>query len=252
MPLSDDLIKRTRHTVKNYKDKVRILKNKGVSSSAFQKVGSAKELLKAYENDPKGLRKRLRELESFSTKGKVFKSKGGLNLTQTVKTFKNREILRSRRIESARLEKARKGRLTNIDYHKTRLERLENRIENVNQSSVRSLNYATISPELVNQQRKNAVDNFMNGINFGLGGLDNSTFHDPNLEKRLRNRLSKLTEDEIDDLMENNSTVKNIMNYYREKKNKWVEFSGGDMSELLEEFDQELPSIIKHYKRLRK
>ena len=252
MPLSDDLIKRTRHTVKNYKDKVRILKNKGVSSSAFQKVGSAKELLKAYENDPKGLRKRLRELDSFSTKGKVFKSKGGLNLTQTVKTFKNREILRSRRIESARLEKARKGRLTNIDYHKTRLERLENRIENVNQSSVRSLNYATISPELVNQQRKNAVDNFMKGINFGLGGLDNSTFHDPNLEKRLRNRLSKLTEDEIDDLMENNSIVKNIMNYYREKKHKWVEFSVGDMSELLEEFDQELPSIIKHYKRLRK
>ena len=222
MPLSDDLIKRTRHTVKNYKDKVRILKNKGVSSSAFQKVGSAKELLKAYENDPKGLRKRLRELDSFSTKGKVYKSKGGLNLTQTVKTFKNREILRSRRIESARLEKARKGRLTNIDYHKTRLERLENRIENVNQSSVRSLNYATISPELVNQQRKNAVDNFMNGINFGLGGLDNSTFHDPNLEKRLRNRLSKLTEDEIDDLMENNSTVKNIMNYYHKKKHKWV------------------------------
>ena len=65
MPLSDDLIKRTRHTVKNYKDKVRILKKKGVSSSAFQKVGSAKELIKAFENDPKGLRKRLRELDSF-------------------------------------------------------------------------------------------------------------------------------------------------------------------------------------------
>ena len=252
MPLSDDLIKRTRHTVKNYKDKVRILKNKGVSSSAFQKVGSAKELIKAFENDPKGLRKRLRELDSFSTKGKVYKTKGGLNLTQTVKTFKNREILRSRRIESARLEKARKGGLTNSEYHEARLERLENRIENVNQSSVRSLNYATISPELVNQQRKNAVDNFMKGINFGLGGLDNSTFHDPNLEKRLRNRLSKLTEDEIDDLMENNSTVKNIMNYYREKNQKWVEFSGGSMDELLEEFDQELPSIIRHYKRLRK
>lgn len=252
MPLNDDLIKRTRHTVKNYKDKVRILKKKGVSTSAFQKVGSAKELIKAFENDPKGLRKRLRELDSFSTKGEVYKSKGGLKLTQTVKTFKNREILRSRRIESARLEKARKGKLTNIEYHKTRLERLENRIENVNQSSVRSLNYATISPELVNQQRKNAVDNFMKGINFGLGGLDNSTFHNPNLEKRLRNRLSELTEDEIDDLMENNTTVKNIMNYYREKKHKWIEFSGGDMSELLEEFDQDLPSIIKHYKRLRK
>ena len=252
MPLSDDLIKRTRHTVKNYKDKVRILKNKGVSSSAFQKVGSAKELLKAYENDPKGLRKRLRELESFSTKGKVYKSKGGLNLTQTVKTFKNREILRSRRIESAKLEKARKGGLTNSEYHEARLERLGTRIEKVNASSDRSLNYATISPELAKQQKKTAVDNFMKGINFGLGGLDNTMFHDPNLEKRLRNRLSKLTEDELDDLIENNSTVKTIMNYYREKDKKWVEFSGGSLDELLEDLDQQMPNIIRHYKRLRK
>lgn len=252
MSINDDLIRRTRHTVKNYKDKVRILKKKGVSTSAFQKVGSAKELIKAYENDPKGLRKRLRELDSFSTKGKVYKSKGGLNLTQTVKTFKNREILRSRKIESARLEKARKGGLTNADYHETRLERLATRIEKVNSSSARSLNYATISPELVKQQKKTAVDNFMKGINFGLGGLDNTMFHDPNLEKRLRNRLSKLTEDEIDDLMENNPTVKNIMNYYREKKQKWVEFSGGSMDELLEDLDQQMPNIIRHYKRLRK
>lgn len=252
MPLSDDLIKHTRHTVKNYKDKVRILKNKGVSSSAFQKVGSAKELLKAYENDPKGLRKRLRELDSFSTKGKVYKSKGGLNLTQTVKTFKNREILRSRRIESSKLEKARKGGLTNAGYHETRLERLATRIEKVNASSARSLNYATISPELAKQQKKTAVDNFMKGINFGLGGLDNTMFHDPNLEKRLRNRLSKLTEDEIDDLIENNSTIKNIMNYYREKDKKWVEFSGGSLDELLEDLDQQMPNIIRHYKRLRK
>lgn len=252
MSLNDDLIRRTRHTVKNYKDKVRILKKKGVSSSAFQKVGSAKELLKAYENDPKGLRKRLRELNSFSTKGKVYKSKGGLNLTQTVKTFKNREITRSRKIESAKLEKARKGGLTNAEYHETRLERLATRIEKVNASSARSLNYATTSPELVKQQKKTAIDNFMKGINFGLGGLDNTMFHDPNLEKRLRNRLSKLTEDEIDDLMENNSTVKNIMNYYREKNHKWVEFSGGSMDELLENLDQQMPNIIRHYKRLRK
>ena len=252
MPLSDDLIKRTRHTVKNYKDNVRILKKKGVSSSAFQKVGSAKELIKAFENDPKGLRKRLRELDSFSTKGEVYKSKGGLNLTQTVKTCKNREILRSRRIESVRREKARKGGLTNSEYHKARLERLGTRIEKVNASSARSLNYATISPELAKQQKKTAVDNFMKGINFGLGGLDNTMFHDPNLEKRLRNRLSKLTEDELDDLIENNSTVKTIMNYYREKDKKWVEFSGGSLDELLEDLDQQMPNIIRHYKRLRK
>lgn len=257
MPLSDDLIKRTRHSVKNYKDKVRILKLKGVSSSAFQKVGSAKELIKAYGEDPKGLRKRLRELDEFSTKGKVYKSKGGLNLTKTVKTYKNREIRRSQKIEQALTAKAEKAGLTSANYHLTKAERLAQRIENVDSSKVRSLNYAITSPEFQRLEKKVAVDNFMKGINFGLGGLDNSTFHDPNLEKRLRSRLSRLNEDELIDLMENNRTVKTLMNYYREKdkliKDKdSIIFSGGSMDELLEELDNDLPNIIRHYKRLRK
>ena len=257
MPLSDDLIKRTRHSVKNYKDKVRILKLKGVSTSAFQKVGSAKDLIKAYGEDPKGLRKRLKELDEFSTKGKVYKTKGGLNLTKTVKTYKNREIRRSQKLEQALTAKAEKAGLTTADYHLTRAERLMQRIENVESSKVRSLNYAISSPEFQRLQKKVAVDNFMKGINFGLGGMDNSTFHDPNLEKRLRNRLARLTEDELIDLMETNNTVKTLMNYYREKDkltddNEAVYFSGGSMDELLEQLDADLPNIIRRYKRLRK
>lgn len=256
MPLSDDLIKRTRHSVKNYKDKVRILKLKGVSTSAFQKVGTAKELIKAYGEDPKGLRKRLRELDEFSTKGKVYKSKGGLNLTKTVKTYKNREIRRSQKIEQALTARAERKGLGTADYHLTRAERLTQRIENVDSSKVGSLNYAITSPEFQRLQKKVAVDNFMKGINFGLGGLDNSVFHDPNLEKRLRNRLSRLSEDELVDLMETNPTVKTLMNYYREKDkltedNEAVYFSGGSMDELLEELDNDLPNIIRHYRRLR-
>lgn len=257
MPLSDDLIKRTRHSVKNYKDKVRILKLKGVSASAFQKVGSAKDLIKAYGNDPKGLRKRLKELDEFSTKGKVYKTKGGLNLTPTVKAYKNREIKRSQRFEQELTAKAEKAGLTTAQYHLTRAERLLTPIHKLDVSKVRSTNYAITSPEFQRLQKKVAVDNFMKGINFGLGGMDNSTFHDPNLEKRLKSRLSRLTEDELIDLMETNNTVKTLMNYYREKDklkedNETVYFSGGSMDELLEQLDADLPNIIRRYKRLRK
>lgn len=260
MPLSDDLIKRTRHSVKNYKDKVRILKLKGVSSSAFQKVGTAKELIKAYGEDPKGLRRRLAELDDFSTKGKVYTTKGGLKLTKTVKTYKNREIRRSQKLEQELVAKTEKAGLTTARYHVTRAERLLTPIEKLDVSKVRSTNYAITSPEFQRLQDKVAVDNFMKGINFGVGALDNSTFHDPNLEKRLRNRLSRLTEDELVDLMETNKTVKTLMNYYREKdkvKNKTktdsetVYFSFGSIDELLEDLDQQLPSIIQHYRRLR-
>ena len=261
MPLSDDLIKRTRHSVKNYKDKVRILKLKGVSASAFQKVGSAKDLIKAYGDDPKGLRKRLKELDEFSTKGKVYKTKGGLNLTPTVKAYKNREIRRSQRFEQELTAKAEKAGLTTTQYHLTRVERLMTPIHKLDASNVRSTNYAITSPEYQRLQDKVAVENFMKGINFGLGGMDNSVFHDPNLEKRLKSRLSRLTEDELVDLMETNQTVKTLMNYYREKDklkkgtktdSETVYFSFGSVDELLEQLDADLSNIIRHYKRLRK
>lgn len=252
MPLSDDLVKRTRKSVKNYKDKVRILKKKGVSSSAFQRIGTPSDFLKAYKDNPRALRRRLDELDNFSTKGKVFKTEGGMSLTKTVKTFKNREIRRARLREQNLYDKAKSARLTNLDYRERRLSNLENKIQDVSSSKAKTLNFSITTPEQAILQKRTGVDNFMKAINFGLGGMDNSVFHDPNLEKRLRNRLSKLTEDELDDLLQNNNTVKSIMNYYREKEHNWVKFSGGTLDERLEELDNELPNIIRRYRSHRK
>lgn len=259
MPLSDDLIKRTRHSVKNYKDKVRILKLKGVSTSAFQKVGSAKDLIKAYGEDPKGLRKRLKELDEFSTKGKVYKTEGGLNLTRTVKLYKNREIRRSQRFEQTLTAKAEKAGLTTADYHLTRAERLLTPIEKLSASKVRSTNYAITSPEFAKLQEKVAVENFLKGINFATGGMDNTTFYGKKVEDYLRDKLSELTEDELVDLMETSSTVKAIMNYYRERdklrkegEEDGVEFSGGSLEDNINKLVNEMPNILRHYKNLRK
>lgn len=256
MPLNDDLIKRTRKSVKNYKDKVRILKNKGVSAGALPRVGSAKELLKAYENDPAGLRRRLKEFDEFTTKGKVYKTEGGISLTSTVKKYKNREIRRSLQNEQNKFAKAERAGLSSADYHERRIKRLANTIEKADYADLRSINYAITNPEFVKLEKKTAVENFMKGINFGLGGMDNDTFQDPELANRLRNNLSKLTEDELADLMESNNTVKTLMNYYRERdkieKGEPIQFSGGSYDELLEDLDKDMPSIIRHYKRLRK
>lgn len=254
--LSDDLIKRTKKSVKNYKDKQRILRNKGVSSSALTKIGTAGELLKAFENDPKGLRRRLNELDRFSTKGKVYKSKGGLNLTATVKNFKNREIKKSASLEQELYDKSSRSGLSSARYHKNRLERLQKDIETVTASDIRSLNYAITTPEDVKMSNKVAVQNFMKGINFGLGGMDNDTFYGEELGKRIRKNLSELTEDELVDLLENNRLVNALMNYYREKDKilggEPIEFSGGTMDDLLMEFYQQLPEIVRSYKRRRK
>ena len=252
MPLSDDLVKRTRKSVKNYKDKVRILKKKGVSSSAFQRIGTPTDFLKAYKDNPRALRRRLDELDNFSTKGKVFKTESGMSLTKTVKTFKNREIRRARLREENLYTKAKSERLSNIDLRSRKLNKLNTKIQDITRSQASILNYSITTPEQAILQKRTGVENFMKALNFGLGGMDNTLYHDPNLEKRLRNRLSKLTEDELDDLLQNNNTVKSIMNYYREKEHDWVEFSGGTLDERLEQLDNELPNIITRYKAHRK
>lgn len=252
MPLSDDLVKRTRKSVKNYKDKVRILKKKGVSTSAFQRIGTPTDFLKAYKDNPRALRRRLDELDNFSTKGNVFKTESGMSLTKTVKTYKNREIRRAKALEQRKYDQAKSARLTNLDIRERRLNKLNTKIQDVSRTQANTLNFSITTPEQAILQKRTGVDNFMKAINFGLGGMDNSVFHDPNLEKRLRNRLSKLTEDELDDLLQNNNTVKSIMNYYREKEHDWVEFSGGTLDERLEELDRELPNIIRRYKAHRK
>lgn len=254
--LNDDLIKHTRHSVKNAKDKARILKNKGVTKGALPKIPSAKYLLKAYENDPSGLRKRLKEFDAFTTKGKVYKTEGGISLTHSVKVYKNREIRRSQLYEQSMVNKAEKAGLSTAKQHADKAQRLMTRVEKLEYNDLRMTNYAITNPEAVSLHQKVAVENFMKGLNFGYGYLDNGNFVGKDVEERIKQNLSELTEDEINDLMETNSTVKNIMNYYRERKSveegKEVKFSGGSLQSNILKLDKQLPEIVKRYKRLRR
>lgn len=254
--LNDDLIKRTRHSVKNVKDKVRILKNKGVTTGALPKIPTAKYLLKAYENNPVGLRKRLKEFDDFTTKGKIYKTEGGITLTHAVKVYKNREIRRSQLHEQALVRKAEKAGLVTAEDHANKAQRLMTKIEKLDYSDLRMTNYAITNPEGIQLHQRVAVENFMKGLNFGYGFLDNGTFVGKQIEDSIKEQLSELTEDEINDLMETNQRVKNIMNYYRERKaieeGRTVKFSGGSVQNNINKLEQELPEIVKRYKRLRR
>lgn len=240
---------RARKSVKNFKDKVRILQNKGVSKGALPKVEDARYLMKAYANDPTGLNKRLDELDKFTTRGKVYKTEGGVALTADVKRFKNREIARSYKLEQAKFNQAKQfGLVSKKKYHSGRMETLSKGIENVEYTKLKTLNYAITPPEIETRMKNNAVDNFMASIDYGF---ENFSFINPNIEERMRERLSELTVDEMNDLLENDETVRSIMNYYREKDQPQVKFSGESYEDLINELDRRLPYIVKKYKQAR-
>lgn len=253
--ISDDKMKELRHAVKNYRDKRLILIKKGVSKGALPKAPTAKEIAKAFENNPTGLNKRIREMNNFTTKGEVYKTKGGINLTKTVAKYKNREINQSRKVEELKFNRINKPEFDKglKDYRLHKVERLQKNIQNLEYSKLQSLNYAISTPERMALGRRTAVDNFFKSIDYGistLGDEQNVYFYDPKLKERLKRRLDRLTEDEIADLIETDDTVRTLMNYYREKEND-VQFSMsyGDYIELL---DKKMPSIIKHYYYLRR
>lgn len=240
---------RARKSVKNFKDKARILRNKGVSKWALPKVEDARYLIKAYQNNPDALHKRLDEIDKFTTKGKVYKTEGGVGLTSEVKKFKNREIARSYKIEELKYKQAQKfGNVSKRKYHENRMKKLSQNIEQASYDDLKGINYAVTPPEIELNLKNNAVDNFMSSIDYGF---ENFSFINPKIEERMRERLEELTVDELNDLLENDETVRQIMNYYREKDQPQVKFAGESYEDLIEELDRRLPYIVKKYKQAR-
>lgn len=253
MKVTQGDIDETRKVVKNWKEKRRQLRLKGVTKQALTKDTNTKELLKAYGNNPSALHKKLNEMRKFTTSGKVYKTEGGVKLTDFVKREKNKEIRESRKYEEIKYNRVKYGFDQGIkDIRKHKVERLQVPIEKVERSKLGSLNFATTSPEKRVIAKSVAVQNFKSALEYGIGN-SNVMEKDKNFMNRLNRRLDKLTDDEINDLLETNQTVKSIMNFYRgnDPKRK-LEFSGKSIDEYLTDLDNDFPNIMNKYYRLRR
>lgn len=255
MSISDDKAKKVRQAVKVYNDKLWVLnRRKGVSKGALPKKASAKAMLKAYANNEQALNKRLAEMARFTTKGKVYKTQGGVKLTDVVKRAKNKEIKSSYIDEKARYERSQRAGLAFQvqDYRKRKVERLSTNIEDIEYSKLTNLNYATSTSEAIGLQKITSVENFKKAIAYAISKDELNNQLDPRFEERLNRRLNALSPDEIADLMETNATVKSIMNLYREKRNKAIQLESQSYEELLFELDNDFPRVMRRYYRLRK
>lgn len=254
MPLSDEQKRKAWKAVRNYMQKRRMAQRKGVSKGALPKPVYYKELITAYENSPTGLNKRLKNLQSFSVKGDVFKTEGGVSLTKAVAKYKNAELRRGEKYQQERYDKLKYNKSSTAkDYRKTKIDYLKGKtIENVKYSQLAGLNYSIENPEQIKVRKSQSVTNFFKCINFGMND-DNVVSNNPQVKARIERYLSKFTEDEIADLITSNATVRALMDYYRgENPNQPIDFAGESWEDLLWNFYEDLPNIAKGIYKKRK
>lgn len=254
MKLSEEDKREAFKVVRSYMQKRRYLQSKGVSKGALPKPVSHRELIKAYVDSPTGLRKRLNNLKSFSTRGEVYKTEGGVSLTKTLAKYKNSEIRRGEAYQIDRYNKLKNFRNSNAKgYRKTKVDYLKDKnIENVKYSQLATINYSIENPEQIKVRKQLAVENFFKSLECGFAD-DNVVTQNPMVKARIQRYLEKFSEDEISDLLTTNPTIRAIMDYYRgEDPEQPIEFAGTSWEDLIWQLYEEMPEIAKGVYRRRK
>lgn len=250
-------IEEVRKTVKEYKDRRRYaLKSKKVTKAMLPADTTAQDLLYGFHQNKRALRSRLNELKRFTAKGKVFETDTGIKTTLYIQDLKSKQAKKALENEQNLYAKAKKGLNAEIvDRHKGRIRRLERGVDAIaSRDDLRLINASIERPEYTLKKKYIGVENFKSAIQYGLDKsvLENVfDFDFDEYEKIVDENLSKLTDDEIADMMSNNNMVKRIMELYSERGNN-LAFSGDSYEDLVKMFVEELPNIRKHYVGLRR
>ena len=250
--LSKQRIEQVRKEVRIYNRKLDYARKKGVSENMLPKRANADKILRELSGKPYQLRSRMKEIRDFTTTGAVYKTKGGLRTTKYIFDLKKKKQNLALKKEKRALDMASDFDLTAREYHERRINRLNQSLEFASNRDLQRINFSYENLEDTAHNKRIAVANFKSSIAYAYANADGELdMLYPKFNERLNRRLNALTVDEITDMMENNGTVKAIMEYYREKESD-VEYTGNSYFDLLWQFDEELPSIIKHYKYIRK
>ena len=250
--VSQDKIANVRQAVKQFNNKIDYALQKGVSETMLPKKANADKIIRELGDKPAKLRVRMKQLRDFSAGGRVYKTKGGVRTTKILFEQKRKERNKSLRREREALRKASDLDYTARQYHERRIEWLKQNPEYSTAKQMRNLNFGIKEIEDIEGDKRVAVQNFKSAIAYAYANTEGELdMLYPRFNERLDRRLSKLSVDELNDLMANNDTVKALMEYYREKEGE-VQYSGNSYFDLMWQFDEELPSIVKHYHYLRK
>lgn len=253
---SDAELKRISKIVKNFKDKRNYAKSKGISDAMLPRDTTAKKLVSAYGSDKAGLRKRLNTLKRFTSKGDVYKLDSGIRTTKYLAREKKREALSAIPEAELNLKRSKKGLSQNIvDKNANRLRRLKKAkdFENITKGDLKIINASLETPEFKLNKAHIAKQNFRSAIEYGMDKSVISQVFDfdyDEYEKVMNDAMNELRDDEIADMMENNTLVKRIMELYSAKDQN-LAFSGDSYEDLVQQLVESMPEIVKHYKSIR-
>lgn len=247
-----DKVKRVRQAVKQYNRKIDYAIEKGVSKTMLPKKANADTIIRELGDKPAKLRTRMKQLRDFSAGGRVYKTRGGVRTTKILFEQKRKERNKALRQEREALKKASELDFSVRDYHERRIERLKNNLDFASAKQLDLLNDSISELEDIEGRKRVAVENFKLGLTYVyFSSEEELQAYSPKFNERMNRWLNQLTVDEMQDLLQKNDLVKTIMEYYREKEGD-VKYSGNTYFDLMVEFQEQLPSIVKHYHYLRK
>lgn len=246
---TDKLNTRIRRDVKNFNAKRKALFNKGVTSALLPPKVSTKELRAGFTNR-RELMDRLRELETFSAAGKVYRSAGGVKGTENLFRYvqgvgkkRSRKIYkRSESLKSAgntqypvMLNDAILNLQTKADY-------LMRDVKMLTSDQLRTYQKATTKPEVENKRNELFYKNFYKMM---LQEASQANV-DPDVMIELLQQFKQLSPEELLEAYNANPEFRNIVEYSNTpKSNRGSIIDDKSLNNMLVVLRDRMPEIIK-------
>ena len=246
---TDKLNTRIRRDVKNFNAKRKALFNKGVTSALLPPKVSTKELRAGFTNR-RELMDRLRELETFSAAGKVYRSAGGVKGTENLFRYVQTSGKKSGRKIEKRAESLKYS--GNVEYPvmlneailnlQTKTKFLYQDVKMLSADQLRTYRTTTGKPEADNPKLQRFYENFYKMMlqEAAKVGVD------PDILIKLVDQFKQLTPEELLQAYRANPEFKNVKEYSdTPKSNRGSIIDDETLTNMLKTLSERMPEIIQ-------
>lgn len=240
---------RIQRDVKNFNAKRKYLFNKGVSPALLPQKASSKELRAGFTNR-RELIDRLRELETFSAAGKVYRSAGDTRGTEAL--YRYVQTIGKKRARKIQKRAISLGSAGNTQYPvmlndailnlQTKANYLSQDVKLLTADQLRTYQKTSTKPEVENAKTKAFYDSFykMMVSEAGQAGVDPDTLID------LLKMFKQLSPEELLEAYNANPEFRNIVEYSNTpKSNRGSIIDDEGLGDLLKVLRDRMPEIIK-------
>ena len=235
-----------RRTVKSFNAKIRRLEAKGVTSALLPGTVSSKEIQQGITNR-RELRKRLQQLQEFSSAGTATESEGGLIGTDILFEYRQGEANRAIKEINKEYEKALKLNtrypMMQSEYTsnlRAKMDYLSRDIRSMDIRQVNIFNKNILTPE----QKTIADETFYQNFNRMLFFDAYKAALPPSLVSEIMQKLEKIPPSKVLELFNTEPSFKAVTDTYQKGKAETQDVSDEDTREQFEALNERLDEIL--------